>query len=142
VAVSANIKRFRRDRDGDSFRGWLWVITKNKIRDHFRRLQTQPQGQGGTDALQRLAQLPHQPPESSDTLGLENDQSGLEHRALRLAIRAEFEDQTWEAFRKTTIEGRRAAEVAHELGMSAAAVYKAKSRVMRRIRQSIGDLVE
>jgi len=143
VAVLTNIQSFRRDRAGDSFRGWLWTITKNKVRDHFRRHQTQPRGQGGTDALQRLAQLPEQPPESSaDAAGSADDESGLEHRALELAIRSGFEDRTWEAFWQTTVQGRRAADVADELGMSAAAVYKAKSRVMRRIRQSIGELVE
>src|SRR5262245_56120301 len=32
-AVALNIGKFRRDRPGDSFRGWLWGITRNKLLD-------------------------------------------------------------------------------------------------------------
>lgn len=34
--VAAGIERFRRDADDDTFRGWIWAITRNKARDHFR----------------------------------------------------------------------------------------------------------
>ena len=34
AAVLAGIDSFHRDRPGDTFRGWLWTITRNKIRDH------------------------------------------------------------------------------------------------------------
>src|ERR1043166_3893337 len=43
-AVSQHIHAFRRDRPGDSFRGWLRTITQNKIRDHFRRIADEPRG--------------------------------------------------------------------------------------------------
>ncbi|HUY31871.1 MAG TPA: sigma-70 family RNA polymerase sigma factor [Pirellulales bacterium] len=33
--VATHIGSFRRDREGDSFRGWLWTITRNKIRDQI-----------------------------------------------------------------------------------------------------------
>ncbi len=33
--VFRDIGRFRRKRPGDSFRGWLWTVTRNRIRDHF-----------------------------------------------------------------------------------------------------------
>ena len=49
-AVAGNIHRFRRDRPGDSFRGWLWTITKHKILDHFRRLKKEPPARGGSTA--------------------------------------------------------------------------------------------
>ena len=59
-AVAMHIAGFRRDRPGDTFRGWLLTITQNKIRDHFRRLGTQPEAIGGTDAHRRLLELPGQ----------------------------------------------------------------------------------
>src|SRR5437764_23519 len=37
TAVARTVADFRRERPGDSFRGWLWTITQNKVRDHWRR---------------------------------------------------------------------------------------------------------
>src|SRR5690348_3168781 len=33
-AVAGHIARFRKERHGDTFRGWLRVITRNKVHDH------------------------------------------------------------------------------------------------------------
>jgi RNA polymerase sigma-70 factor (ECF subfamily) len=52
----------------------------------------------------------------------------------------EFEDRTWQAFWLVTIERNGAVDVANELGISAATVYQAKSRVLRKLRLVIGDL--
>ncbi len=57
-------------------------------------------------------------------------------------VRAEFESQTWEAFRRAVVEEQSPAEIAAELGMSVQAVYKAKSRVLQRLRQKLGGLLE
>ncbi len=65
----------------------------------------------------------------------------LSQRAVEL-VRAEFEQHTWEAWWKTAVEGRPAADVAAEMGMSLAAVYKAKSRVLLRLRQELAGLQE
>ena len=55
-------------------------------------------------------------------------------------IRAEFKESTWQAFYRTAVDARPAAEVAEELGISLRAVYQAKYRVMRRIRRELEDL--
>src|SRR4051812_44000856 len=49
-AVARRIHDFRRDRPGDTFRGWLRTITLNKVRDNFRRHSQVPRAVGGTDA--------------------------------------------------------------------------------------------
>src|SRR3954469_22719157 len=36
-AVTMHIAAFRREKAGDTFRGWLRTITRNKVRDHFRK---------------------------------------------------------------------------------------------------------
>src|SRR5262245_48996096 len=59
-SVAEHVGGFRKQRAGDSFRGWLRTITRNKVRDHFRRRQHQPQAPGGTDAQIRLLAVPDQ----------------------------------------------------------------------------------
>jgi len=140
-AVASHVNEFRRDGPGASFRGWLWTITRNKIRDHFRRLQASAQGQGGTAALQRLAAIPDDPPDSSRTGTRVASVNALEHRAMEL-VRASVEERTWQASLQLTVRGRCAADVAADLGMNVRAVYEAKYRVIRRIREEMRGLIE
>ncbi len=136
-SVAANLPGFRRERAGDTFRGWLRVITRNKLIDHSRRRDRQPEAQGGTDAQRRLAQVEQQElPEDSA-----NDLGDLYRRALEL-VRAEFEARTWEAFWRSAVDGQAPDLIAADLGVTPAAVRKAKSRVLHRLRQEVGDLID
>jgi RNA polymerase sigma-70 factor (ECF subfamily) len=56
-------------------------------------------------------------------------------------MRSEFEERTWRAFWRVAIDDRPATEVAAELGMTPGAVYIAKSRVLKRLREEFGDLL-
>src|SRR3954465_1462600 len=56
-SVAAHIQAFHKDRPGDTFRNWLRAITRNKVRDHFRRNARQAQAAGGTDAQIYFSQL-------------------------------------------------------------------------------------
>jgi RNA polymerase sigma-70 factor (ECF subfamily) len=62
-------------------------------------------------------------------------------RALE-QVRGEFASQTWTAFWRTVVAGEPPRNVAADLGVSATAVRMAKSRVLRRLRLEVGDLVE
>jgi RNA polymerase sigma-70 factor (ECF subfamily) len=64
---------------------------------------------------------------------------GVVARALR-QIQSGFQASTWLAFWRVVADGQSPTVVAEELGMTAAAVRQAKSRVMRRLRQQLGDL--
>ena len=137
-AVAAHLGSFRRDRSGDTFRGWLRTITRNKVTDLHRRQDREPAAAGGSEARVRLAQVPQATPAEGSA---EDDGAvrGLLHRALEM-IRGEFEPRTWEAFWQTAVEGRAAADVGAELGMSPGAVRVAKSRVLHRLRAELGEL--
>lgn len=54
-------------------------------------------------------------------------------------IRGEFEEKSWQAFWLVTMEDRSADQAAEQLGMTRNAVYIARSRVLRRLRDLLGE---
>jgi RNA polymerase sigma-70 factor, ECF subfamily len=140
-AAAQSITTFRREREGDTFRGWLRVIARNRVLALWRGRQRQPEAAGGSEAWQRLQELPAQEVATADDPEETGEFSALVRRAMTL-LRGEFEERTWQAFWRVTADGRPAPEVAAELGMTANAVRMAKSRVLRRLREELGDLVE
>jgi RNA polymerase sigma-70 factor, ECF subfamily len=140
--VAIGLPRFRRDRPGDTFRGWLATIAQNRIRDFHRRAANRPQGLGGSEFNQLVQNLPDPAAESDPSLSGEMDaeRRGVFHRTLEL-VRAEFEERTWTAFWRATVDAEPPDVVAAELGISLNAVYKAKSRVLRRLREELDGVV-
>ena len=57
-------------------------------------------------------------------------------------VEEEFEPITLRAFRRLAIDGVSGAVAAEELGLSVAAVYVAKSRVLKRIRLDAEGLID
>ena len=139
ASVATAVERFDPRHERGKFRGWLWTITRHKVRDHWRRCRQQPRAQGGTDAQLRLAELADPFTDDSQDPSDQSETASLFHRALRM-IEAEFEPRTWQAFWKATVEGQDTAQIAAHLGVSPAAVRQAKSRVLRRLRRVLGDL--
>jgi RNA polymerase sigma-70 factor (ECF subfamily) len=133
LTVAARVADFRREREGDTFRGWLWTVMRHKIGDWIRRRNKQPQAAGGTDAYQHLQTTPA--PDAGEADG-DSGAASLYRRGLDL-IRAEFEERTWQAFWR--VAGQDPADVAAALGLSRNAVYVAKSRVLRRLREVLGE---
>jgi len=57
-------------------------------------------------------------------------------------VKHEFTEATWQAFWNTGVENRTIPQVARELGLSAGAVYIARSRVLARLRRRVEELSE
>jgi RNA polymerase sigma-70 factor (ECF subfamily) len=134
LATSTALPTFERQRAG-SFRAWLRGITRHKLLDLYRRRDRQPTASGGTEALQRIQELPNPTPdEESAEIG------GLYRRALDL-VRPEFESRTWDAFWRSAIDQHETGAIAAELKMTAVAVRIAKSRVLSRLREEAGELI-
>ena len=146
-AVAARIGNFRRTQPKDTFRGWLWTITKSKIADHWRSRRKHPQATGGSTAQIKLADLPtaesaeSTPPPQPETPLQPETPASLHRRGLEL-IQGEFAERTWKAFWRVAVDGCTPADVADELGLSVNSVYLAKSRVLRRLREELGDLLD
>ncbi len=136
--VLRRVDDFRKTNAGDTFRGWLWTIARNKVGDHWRRKAAQPQPAGGSAIRERLDQIPEsEDPESRDASS--ELTVGLHQRALEL-VRSQFEEKTWKAFWMVVCESRRADQVAEELLLSLNAVYLAKSRVLCALRAALGEM--
>jgi RNA polymerase sigma-70 factor (ECF subfamily) len=139
AAAAAGLGRFRRDRPGDTFRGWLRGITRNQVLLFFRRRYRQPQAEGGPDAWERLQAV-------ADPLGepgrAEEAEVGQLYRRAVAQVRGQIEERTWQAFWLSVIEQRPTAGVAEDLGMTPANVRQARARVLRRLKREMGELLE
>jgi RNA polymerase sigma-70 factor (ECF subfamily) len=138
-AVAVHLQTFHRDRPGDTFRGWLRTITRNKVHDLLRLRRREPQAAGGTEAKAWWSQVPDATSPLDEAGDGPDDDHYLFRQALRL-IQGDFEERTWRAFWGVVVDGRTPKDVAEELAMTSAAVRVAKCRVLHRLRQELGDL--
>lgn len=138
ITVARTIHRFDYDRRSGSFRGWLKVITRSRLNDFLRAQGKHVQGTGDTRVLKVLDEQPD--PSQPDPWEREFRRCRLDWAVDR--IQCEFEESTWRAFWKTSVDGGEPAAVAAELGMSVGAVYIARSRVLARLRQEVQQVDE
>jgi RNA polymerase sigma-70 factor (ECF subfamily) len=118
------------------FRGWLWTVTRRRWVERRRRARLPLDGGRNPDDLPGAAGPP-------DT-GADVEEAEFRTHLLRNVLptlRGNFHDSTWQAFWMHVVEGRPAAAVAAEQGLSVAAVYKAKLRVTAHLSKELGDLL-
>ena len=131
---------FQRQPRTGAFRAWLRTITVNCLRDQWRRSNKQPKATGGTQCAEAIEQLADPNSGISKIWDQEHDKHVA--RFLLSKIQPDFTPQTWQAFQRFAIDGSSADEVAKELGITANAVFIAKSRVMSGLRQQAQGLIE
>jgi RNA polymerase sigma-70 factor (ECF subfamily) len=137
-AVAGAARHLEYDPARGSFRGWLFTVVRNKLRNLRKVRGRHEQASGGSEARARLEEQP----DPADPPAAQWDQD-YEQRLFSWAaeqVRGGFEEATWRAFWQTAVEARSPREVADELGMSVGAVYIAKSRVLARLREEIRHL--
>jgi RNA polymerase sigma-70 factor (ECF subfamily) len=140
ASVAIAIDAFQPERSAGSFRAWLWTITRHKVLDHLRRANRSPNATGGSTAfgfMQQVVDANTIIPDEEPTGELQLQQ--LTKRALD-QVASEFEPKTWQAFWRSAVDGIATEIVARELSISSAAVRQSRSRILRRIRQRMGDL--
>lgn len=136
-AVARAIDRWEPDPARGSFRGWLFTIARNLCINFLVRRDRHPRGTGDSDVLAMIDALPATGPDTAEF------DAEYRRRLFRWAaeqVKGEFAATTWRAFWQTAVESRPAAAVGNELGMTAGAVYVARSRVLARLRKRVEQL--
>ncbi len=140
LSVVKHLPAFQHSGRLGAFRSWLRTIVRNRTTDYWRATDAGTQASGGSGATAALQQLADPDSDLNRQWDEEHDRYVL--GCLLDLVVAEFEPATLRAFRRLALDGAGGAEVAEELGMSVAAVYVAKSRVLQRIRQEAEGLID
>src|SRR5262252_688095 len=140
LSVVKHLPAFEHSGHRGAFRSWLRTIICSRTTDYWRGQDAGAPASGGSGAAAALQQIADPDSDLNRQWDEEHDRYVLD--CLLDLVEVEFEPNTLQAFRRLALEGAAGAEVAHELGMSVAAVYGAKSRVLQRIRQEAEGLID
>lgn len=127
IAVSGCIERFQPDQGRGKFRSWLFQVARNQTLLRLRKLRRQ------VNSNQHLDEV-------AVTANNREFEMAFRRRAFRWAarrVRDSVQESTWEAFSRTAIECQAPAEAAREMGVEIGTVYLSRSRVMKRLRDSV-----
>lgn len=134
-AVAGAIDRWDPDPSRGSFRGWLFRIAQNLMRNFLASAGRRPDVSGDTRVKELLDAQVEASPEEASQFGLEYRRRLFQWAAEK--VRGEFQESSWQAFELTAVEGKKAKEAAATLGISEGAVAMARCRVLARIRRTI-----
>jgi RNA polymerase sigma-70 factor (ECF subfamily) len=130
-SVAGAAGRFRYEAQRGTFRGWLFTLVRNRLRNFFISRRRHAQA-GGEAAQQALLDLPAREADAAELWERDYERRLFDWAAEQ--VREDCQEKTWQAFWRTAVEGQGGQEVARALGMSTAAVYLAKRRVMDRLK--------
>ena len=132
TAIVARIQTFERRR---SYRAWLRGMVDHKVSDHLA--DRQRHRRADTDQLARTPG-PAEPPES-----LWQQEWNQTHLTYCIdCLRADFASHTLQAFAMYVLEDQPVPHISRCLGLTPNQIYVAKSRVMARLRERFGDLID
>lgn len=136
LSVSQKVQSFQPERQGATLRGWLRAITRNAIVDFQRR-----QGR-------QVAALDESHPAWDELTSVGDESSALLNPEWAVVVQQAAEvvqrevgPATWLLFCHLVLEGRSAAEIAPQHGITVWGVYKARTRVLAKFRELLGELL-
>lgn len=136
--AAKGLKSYSGNTSGATFRGWLWTITRRRLADQTRAWSKRPQA-ADQEMLAQIAisdSRPSDPPTDASC-----DRRSILASALA-GLHRRFNPETLEAFRRTVLNSEEPDAVAADLGISRWSVYKAKSRVLQRLRCDLEGLID
>ncbi|MGL6094545.1 MAG: RNA polymerase sigma factor [Fimbriiglobus sp.] len=126
--LAVRMRTFRYD-PAQSFRRWLWTVTRHAVADWCT---STPRSVALADGfLQQLAAPDTLPEELNRAFDLEL----LDEAYSR--VRGQVQAKTWDAFRLTALDGVSGPDAAARLGMTIGSVYMARCNVQKRIREEL-----
>ncbi|HWG45896.1 MAG TPA: sigma-70 family RNA polymerase sigma factor [Gemmataceae bacterium] len=138
-AVAGAVDRLEYDPARGAFRNWLFTIVRRKLSNWRAAQSGRPRGSGDESIHQRMEQCPA-PAEREAEWDLE-----WEERVFAWAcaqVRRDVTETTWQAFWRTAIDDQPGKQVADALGLTIAAVYRARSRVLARLKELVQSVQE
>ncbi len=117
------------------FRSWLKTVVHNAWKDFLAAPQTRALGaSGGPADLESVAARD----DLSQTLDEAWRQELIDQAMLRVRLRVQ--DDTWQAFALTQLDGLTVEEAGLRLNRSLSMIYKARSNIIRMLRQEVDRL--
>lgn len=131
-AIVRQIQDFRYDPAKGRFKAWLRTLVDRRITDLLRRRR---EHQAASQTLQRLpAREP--PPEA-----IWDQQWARQHLKYCVEqVRGEVSPRTFKIFSLLVLRGRPVGEICGELGVAPNLVYKARQRVLERVREKMREI--
>jgi RNA polymerase sigma factor (sigma-70 family) len=138
LKLSVQFLRHYYDPDRGRLRSWPKTVVENVLTDYARAQQRHLVGTavGGTDHGRMLAELAS--PEAAEQLSDAVARQPVTRAAQAIGrVRARVPEAHWRAFWLKDVEERPAAEVAAEVGLRPANVYKISQRISKQLEEEI-----
>jgi len=140
TVVFQELKDFAHSGRVGAFRTWLRGVCLHRLQGYRRSRQLRGGPVGGTDFQIQLHEIADEDLTSAAAWDRDHDVQILQQ--ILTSVANEFEPKTVGAFYRLVFDEVPASQVAAELGMTAGAVYIAKSRVLRRLREVAAGLID
>jgi len=138
LSVSKSLPNWERRDESTRFRHWLCRIARNAT---INMLTRQPKDRAIGGALVPV-DIPENQVDSELDSRLVREYRRQLFRQAAEHVRSRADATTWQAFAMTMIDGLTIAEAAERLQRSEAVIYAARSRIMRRLRDTVKDMEE
>jgi len=141
-ALSTDLSRFEHNGRTGAFRNWLKTTTVFRCRRYWDKKKKQvPTSDANLESgTSMLDQLEDPGSELSASWDEEHDRYVIE-KILEL-VEAEFDDKTVEIFKRNSLNGESPKKIAKDLGINVGQIYKAKFRVLTKLKKVAKHLVE